>query len=91
MSVNASLKALPRHRLPRQYADQVEGAVGKRSDWVWTMGEGAFANGRFAASLQLNCTEEAKGLVEPDSRVLHANFQKALADTKMSWTIVKPI
>jgi hypothetical protein len=55
------------------------------------MGEGAFANGRFAASLQLNCTEEAKGLVEPDSRVLHANFQKALADTKMSWTIVKPI
>jgi len=91
MSVNASLVSIPPTLVPPQYAKQVEGSAGKRSHNVWTVGQGPFKSGPFATSLQLACSGSDYGVVEPDSRINHSAYRRALADTQPEWKIVEPI
>jgi len=88
LSVNSSLEAISPSLMPPQYASIVEGAAGRRTHRVWTMGRGAFASGPFAASLELSCHDLEYGVVEPDSKMVHSTFLRALADTQMEWKIV---
>jgi hypothetical protein len=91
MSVNDSIEKIPPAFLPPQYAAMVEGAAGKKSHKVWTMGRGVFKSGPFALRLELRCDEDSHGLIEADQRMQREEYIQALSSTQSEWRIIEPL
>jgi hypothetical protein len=90
MSVSPSIDAIPPLLVPPQYANIVEGPGGKKSHRVWTMGQGEFMDGPFAAGLRLCCTSHRHGVAEPECRMHHEEYAQALANTQTDWRVIEP-
>jgi hypothetical protein len=92
MSVSPSVDALPAHRLPRRlsraYPTRFPDADGPNNLYCWSMGVGAFAEGQVAAQLRLRLDPddpETHGFVEPDGKMVLADYEAALAATRDRW------
>jgi hypothetical protein len=92
MSVSPSLDLLPMHRVPRRlskkYSDRFGEATGSNRFWLWLMGDGQFEAGRVAAALLFRPDPDMPtkhGYVEPDRKMLVAEYAAALAATRDQW------
>jgi len=92
MSVSPSLGALPPHRLPRRlrhaYPERFPEARAPNSIHCWSMGEGAFVEDQVADRLYLRldpANPETHGFVEPAGKMNTAEYEAALAATRVQW------
>jgi hypothetical protein len=92
MSVSPSVDALPSHRLPCRlrlaYPARFPDADGPNNLFCWSMGNGAFAEDQVAAHLRLRLdpdNPEKHGFVEPDDKMMLADYEAALAATRDQW------
>lgn len=93
MSVSPAVERLPAHRLPRRlkakYPYRFPGASGSDRLHCWSMGEGDFVAGPFAAGLVLRldpAKPDVHAFVEPETTMLADEYQAAIAATRGSWT-----
>lgn len=89
MSVQASLETLPARLVPQRLRERVPGARGRDTLRIWSMGDGAFANGALSnrLSLRVDPSDPYHGFVEPDSSMPSEDYQKAIEATQGSWSI----
>ena len=92
MSVAPAVDHLPMHRVPRElrrrFPDRFPGATGSNRYACWWMGEGKFESSPVAELLVLRPDPRRPtqhGFVEPDQKMLIAQYQSALAATRASW------
>jgi len=82
MSVNPSLNTIPPILLPRRYRPS---GTGKASHSVYEYGDGPFVEGPAAHRLRLMPDRATHGTVQPDEVMALAEFQAALAATRVGW------
>jgi len=85
MSVSPRLERLPKHRVPKRLCERVPEASGFDTDSCWHMGSGSFEAGPVAPGLLLRLLGTEHGLIEPEYRMLLADYTTALAATRDQW------
>jgi len=88
MSVQPAVDAVPFMFAPRKYGYIIEGAAGDNRLSIWRLGNGSFKNGQIARLLLLRVTGPKHGLIEPETTMPLAEFQRALSDTQDRWEVV---
>jgi hypothetical protein len=79
MSVSPMLFHFPKVLLPRRFQHLVPSARGSNKNYVWRMG--------VSPGLILAVDRPDHGTVQPDSLMLLASYEKALAQTRKEWAI----
>jgi hypothetical protein len=93
MSVAPSWRDLPGHRIPRRFRGRgAHDATGNNADACWTMGEGEFTSGQFAASLVIGIDKFSNGRpihgnIQPEVQMIFEQYEAALAATRDAWRI----
>lgn len=89
VSVSESMRDLPSWFVPKRLRELVPEARGSNSNFVWSMGQGPFADGAVAARLLLRRepTNLSKGFVEPDTEMALQEYQEALRATRDAWAV----
>jgi hypothetical protein len=90
MSVSADWRTLPKHLIPEELADEVDGASGVgMAVFVHGQGTGPFAEGPMAAGLEVRFkpASAVTGNVCPMAAVALAQYQADLAATRPAWVI----
>lgn len=95
LSVARSIDDLLPHLVPKRLKSFVEGASGSNNRHVWSMGKGSFSEGGIAHHLILRRKPERSdgrvlGLVEPAAIMSLAEYQSALAATRLQWSLDEP-
>ena len=87
MSVAPSVAALPRHRVPRRLRHLAEGAAGKSSDCVWSLGSGRFGKADVSETLSLFVDSHTHGVVRPAFSMMLEDYAIALSNTRAFWRV----
>lgn len=87
MSVGPSVAALPTHRIPGRLRNIAPDAAGKNSDYVWSMGEGPFADSGINDALSLRVDRPEHGVVRPALSMQFDIYTAALFSTRPLWRV----
>ena len=88
MSVSPHWMQMPPHLVPeRLRCPDVPGARARDSVFVWSSGSGDFIEAAFAPGLTLVPDRERHGAIEPSTTVKLEDYEKALSDTRDTWSI----